>query len=285
MTDPQLATQWFSFPAFDPVAISIGPLAIRWYALSYMVGLLGGWQILRQLAKRADSPLSVLQLDGLLNWVLFGTIIGGRLGYVFFYKPADYLSDPLSIFYIWQGGMAFHGGFLGVVLAVFLYARRHKIPVLPLGDYVALVAPLGLLCGRLANFINGELFGRVTSHPIGMVFPNGGPLPRHPSQLYEAGLEGLVLGCVMIIAWRIGLPKRYPGIGIALFLTGYGLARFIAEFTRQPDHFLGLYDVAGILSISHGQLLSLPMILAGLWLGAAVIKQNNAPAAASHDKK
>lgn len=272
MTDIALAQTWFQFPQIDPIAIAIGPLAIRWYALSYMAGLLGGWQILRKLAKNPNSPVTAIQLDSLLNYVLLGVIAGGRFGYVIFYKPVTYLSDPLSIFKIWEGGMSFHGGFIGVVVAVALFARAHKIPLLALSDRVALVAPLGLFFGRIANFINGELYGRVTSHPAGMVFPNGGPQPRHPSQLYEAGLEGIVLGLIMMIFWRFGLPSRTPGILIAVFLIGYGSARFIVEFAREPDSHIGLYQVTS-LSLSHGQLLSLPMIAIGLIFGAMLLKR------------
>ena len=270
MTD--LVQTWFSFPHIDPVAFAIGPLAIRWYALSYMAGLIGGWQILRYLAKAPTSPVSREQLDNLLNYILFGVIIGGRLGYVLFYKPLDYLADPFSILKVWEGGMSFHGGFIGVVLAVLLFARVQKIPLWALSDRVALVAPLGLFFGRLANFINGELYGRVTSHPIGMIFPNGGPLPRHPSQLYEAGLEGVVLGVIMIILWRMKLAEKYHGILVATFLMGYGLSRFIIEFAREPDSHLGLYDF-GLWQASQGQLLSLPMVAIGFIFALIIIKQ------------
>ena len=272
MTDLALHHTWFQFPMIDPIAIAIGPLVIRWYALSYMAGLLGGWQILRRLAKNPNSHVSALQLDSLLNYVLLGVIAGGRLGYVIFYKPLIYISDPLSIFKIWEGGMSFHGGFIGVVVAVALFARAHKIPLLALSDRVALVAPLGLFFGRIANFINGELYGRVTSHPAGMVFPAGGPVPRHPSQLYEASLEGVALGLIMALAWRFGMTRRYPGILIAVFLIGYGSARFIVEFAREPDSHIGLYHIAS-LALSQGQLLSLPMIAIGLIFGALLLKR------------
>ena len=274
MTTSDTITPWFTFPEFDPVAIAIGPLAIRWYALAYMAGLLCGWYILRRLARNPDSPASPVQLDNLLNWVLFGVIIGGRLGYVVFYKPLAYLSDPAAILRVWEGGMSFHGGFIGVVLAVYLFARRHNIPLGPLSDRIALVAPLGLFFGRLANFINGELYGRITTHPIGMVFPTAGPEPRHPSQLYEAGLEGLLLGLIMIIAWRAGFHQRHDGrfhgLFVGLFLTGYGTARFIVEFFREPDSHIGLYS---LLSLSQGQLLSIPMILLGMLVIALIAKK------------
>ena len=263
MTSSAQHNQWFTFPEFDPIAIAIGPLAIRWYALAYMAGLLGGWYILRRLSRHKDSPVSALQIDQLLNWVLFGVIIGGRLGYVFFYKPLSYLADPIAIFRLWEGGMSFHGGFLGVVFAVALFARRHHIPLWPLSDRIALVAPLGLFFGRLANFINGELYGRVTETPIGMIFPHAGPEPRHPSQLYEAGLEGLLLGLILLGAWRAKWHEKYPSLLVGLFLIGYGIARFVVEFAREPDQHLGLSD---ILSLSQGQLLSLPMIVVGFFI-------------------
>ena len=257
MTDP-----WFTFPIIDPVAISIGPLAIRWYALAYMAGLIGGWQILKRIARSQTSPVHPHQFDQLLNYVLFGVILGGRFGYVLFYKPLAYLSDPLAIFRLWEGGMAFHGGFIGVIVAVWLFAYRHKLHHLALGDMIALVAPLGLFFGRIANFINGELYGRVTSHPIGMIFPHAGTEPRHPSQLYEAGLEGLVLGLVLWGAWRAGLAQKYKGSLIALFLIGYGTARFIVEFYREADAHIGLYHWGGF-ALSQGQLLSMPMVAIG----------------------
>ena len=272
MTD--LAQTWFSFPQIDPVAFAIGPLAIRWYALSYMAGLIGGWQILRYLAKAPTSPVSGAQLDNLLNYILFGVIIGGRIGYVLFYKPLDYLADPFSIIRVWEGGMSFHGGFIGVVLAVLLFARTHKIPLWALSDRVALVAPLGLFFGRLANFINGELYGRVTDHPVGIVFPTGGPLPRHPSQLYEAGLEGVVLGIIMMLVWRMKMAQNHPGILVATFLIGYGIARFIVEFARAPDSHLGLYDL-GLWQASQGQLLSLPMVAIGIIFARIIFRKTS----------
>ena len=263
---------WFTFPIIDPVAISLGPLAIRWYALAYMAGLIGGWQILKRLARRPLSPMQPEQFDQLLNYVLFGVILGGRLGYVLFYQPAAYLANPVAILRIWEGGMAFHGGAIGVILAVWLFAHRHKIDKLALGDRVALVTPIGLCFGRIANFINGELFGRITTHPIGMIFPNGGPEPRHPSQLYEAALEGLVLGLILMIAWRMGAGQKRPGSLIALFLMGYGAARFIVEFYREADAHIGLYDF-GVFALSQGQLLSLPMVAIGIALLAFIPKR------------
>lgn len=268
MTDP------LQFPAFDPIALQIGPLALRWYALAYIAGLVGGWQLMKRLARTltADGRVTIRaeQVDDLLTWVTLGVILGGRLGYVLFYKPSFYLANPGEILQVWQGGMAFHGGLLGVILAVALFARRQKIPMLALGDLVATVVPLGLLFGRIANFINGELWGRPGDVPWAMVFPHGGPLPRHPSQLYEAGLEGLLLLVIMLILFRSGpaLRNRHGAL-TGIFLIGYGLARFTVEFFREPDSFLGLLWAGA----SMGQLLSLPMIAIGAGLLAWVLRK------------
>ena len=251
----------FTFPQIDPVAIALGPLQIRWYALAYVAGLIGGWWMVRRQIKHGLSVLNKDQLDGLMNACLVGILVGGRLGYVLFYNPSAYLAAPLDIVKVWQGGMSFHGGLSGVILAILWSARRYRLSALAIGDEVALVAPLGLLFGRLANFINGELYGRVTDHPFGMVFPGGGPLPRHPSQLYEAGLEGLVL---LALVWAVRRWQRKTGAahGLVLsgFLGGYGLARFMVEYVRAPDAHIGL--LAGGLSM--GQFLCVPMIAAGL---------------------
>lgn len=261
MTDP------LQFPAFDPIALQIGPLALRWYALAYIAGLVGGWQLMKRLARTltADGRVKVTgeQVDDLLTWVTLGVILGGRLGYVLFYKPSFYLANPSEILQVWQGGMAFHGGLLGVIVAMLLFARRHKLPFLALGDMVATVVPLGLLFGRLANFINGELWGRPSDVAWAMVFPHGGPLPRHPSQLYEAVLEGLVLLVVLLVLFytRPVLRNRHGALG-GIFLIGYGAARFTVEFFREPDAFLGLLWAGA----SMGQLLSLPMIAIGVAL-------------------
>lgn len=253
------------FPDIDPVAIHIGPLAIRWYALAYIAGLLGGWTYLRWLVRRPPKAMTVEQVDDLLVWVTLGVVLGGRLGYVLFYKPGYYLANPGDIVAVWQGGMSFHGGLLGVIIALFLFCRRHRLSIPAVGDVVACVTPLGLLFGRLANFINGELFGRPAPDvPWAMVFPNGGPLPRHPSQLYEAALEGLVLLVVMHLLWRREALRLRPGFLGGAFLVGYGMARIIAELFREPDAHLGF--LAG--GVTMGQLLSLPMVLTGLALMA-----------------
>lgn len=252
-----------TFPAIDPVAISIGPLAIRWYALAYITGLLLGWWYCRWLAGRSPHGISRAAIDDLLLWVTLGVILGGRLGYVLFYKPGYYLANPLEIFVVWQGGMSFHGGLLGVVVALAIFAHRRAIPVLGLADLLAATTPIGLLLGRLANFINGELYGRASDVPWAMVFPGGGPLPRHPSQLYEAALEGLVLFLVLHILVRRGWLRRTGAI-TGFFLIGYAVARMIVELFREPDAHLGFL----FAQITMGQLLSLPMLLAGLMLVA-----------------
>ena len=256
----------FTFPTIDPVAIALGPLQIRWYALAYVAGLMGGWWMMRRQIRAGQSVLDNNQLDGLLNASLIGILIGGRLGYVLFYNPVVYLTAPLDILKVWEGGMSFHGGLTGVILAILWCARRYQLRALAIGDEVALVAPLGLLFGRLANFINGELYGRVTNHPLGLVFPSGGPLPRHPSQLYEAGLEGLMLLCLVWALRRWQLKKRLGhGLILSFFLGGYGLARFGIELLREPDAHIGLL-ATGLFSagLTMGQLLCLPMIMAGL---------------------
>jgi phosphatidylglycerol:prolipoprotein diacylglycerol transferase len=252
------------FPNFDPVLISIGPLAIRWYALAYIVGILLGWLYARMLIRNealwgGRAPLAVSDFDDFIVWVTLGIILGGRLGYVLFYNPAHFAANPLEIVQVWGGGMSFHGGFAGCVIAVLLFARSAKVPVLSLGDLTCAVAPIGLFLGRIANFINGELWGRPTDVPWAFVFPGAGPLPRHPSQLYEAALEGLVLFIVLAVAVRMGALKR-PGLTIGLFAIVYALGRSFCEFFREPDPQLGF--LWGGLTM--GMLLSIPLFLAGI---------------------
>ncbi len=252
------------FPNFDPVLISIGPLAIRWYALAYIVGILLGWLYARMLIRNealwgGRAPLTVGNFDDFIVWITLGIILGGRLGYVLFYNPAYFAANPLEIVQVWGGGMSFHGGFAGCVIAVLLFARSAKVPVLSLGDLTCAVAPIGLFLGRIANFINGELWGRPTDVPWAFVFPGAGPLPRHPSQLYEAVLEGLVLFIVLAIAVRMGALKR-PGLTIGLFAIVYALGRSFCEFFREPDPQLGF--LWGGLTM--GMLLSIPLFLAGI---------------------
>ncbi|AWD21700.1 prolipoprotein diacylglyceryl transferase [Fuscovulum blasticum] len=278
------------FPDISPNVFEI-PLggmtfALRWYALAYIFGLLLGWWLVTRAVRTprlwpGEAPMSAEQVERLLTWVIFGVILGGRLGYVLFYQPGDYLADPLAALRIWEGGMSFHGGFLGVVVAGLWFCRREKIPLLPTGDLMAMVAPIGLFLGRLANFVNAELWGRPTDLPWGVVFPGAAAqacatattaCARHPSQLYEAALEGLILGALVLwLAWRRG-AFRWPGLVMGTFLAGYGIARFLVEFVRQPDaqfvspgNPLGLAWHVGGWGLTMGQMLSLPMIAVGLW--------------------
>jgi phosphatidylglycerol:prolipoprotein diacylglycerol transferase len=256
------------FPVFDPVAVAIGPFVIRWYALAYIGGIVLGWFYARTLLKNVrlwggPAPISVLQLDDFILWVTLGIILGGRTGYVLFYNLPFFLKDPIEIFELWKGGMSFHGGFMGCVVAVIWFARRNGIPTLSLGDVITAVGPIGLFLGRIANFINSELWGRAAepSLPWAMVFPNGGPLPRHPSQLYEAGLEGLVLLVVLAVMVRFGALKR-PGLILGSFIALYGLARIASELFREPDPQLGFLW----RGLTMGMLLSVPMLIAGAFL-------------------
>jgi phosphatidylglycerol---prolipoprotein diacylglyceryl transferase len=257
-----------TFPVFNPVAISLGPIAIRWYALAYIGGIVLGWIYARALIKSeklwgGPAPISLVQMDDFILWVTVGIIVGGRSGYVLFYNLPFFIEHPAAIFKLWEGGMSFHGGFLGCVVAVMWFARRNGISILSLGDITTAVGPIGLFLGRLANFINSELWGRVTdpSLPWGVIFPNGGPLPRHPSQLYEAFLEGIVLFTVLAVMIRMGALKR-PGLILGSFITIYALARITGEMFREPDPQLGF--LWGGLTM--GMLLSVPMIVAGIIL-------------------
>ncbi|MGD1886369.1 MAG: prolipoprotein diacylglyceryl transferase [Cohaesibacteraceae bacterium] len=256
-----------AFPVIDPVALQIGPIAIRWYALAYIAGLLGGWWYARRLLTRprlwapASAPYTAADIDDFLTWATLGVIIGGRLGYVLFYDPATYLADPVSILYVWQGGMAFHGGLLGVIIAMVLFSRARGASLRALFDVIAASTPIGLFFGRIANFVNGELWGRPTDVPWAMVFPMAGPETRHPSQLYQAVGEGLVLFVLCAIAIRLGALRR-PGLTAGIFMLGYGIARFLAEYVRAFDPTIGL--IGGFLTM--GQLLSLPMLVVGALL-------------------
>ena len=250
-----------AFPTIDPVAIQIGPFALRWYALAYVVSILLGWRYARALVARNESPLTPKMLDDFVGWAVLGIVLGGRIGYVVFYNPGYYLENPLQIFALWQGGMSFHGGLIGVISAMALFAHRRDLRVFQLSDTVAAATPIGLFFGRLANFTNGELFGWPSHVPWAMVFPNGGPLPRHPSQLYEAALEGLLLFCVLAVAaWRYQALRR-PGLLSGLFLCGYALSRMAVELFREPDPQLGFL----IGGATMGQLLSLPMFAFGIF--------------------
>jgi len=248
-------------PNFDPIAFSLGPLAVRWYGLMYLAGFAAGWWLGLSRISRGLAPITRQQFDDLLFLAVLGVILGGRLGYVLFYKPAYYAAHPLEIFAIWQGGMSFHGGLLGVMLAMAFAARRHGVDWLRVMDFVAPLCPLGLAAGRMGNFINGELWGRVTDLPWGMVFRGAGDAPRHPSQLYQFALEGVAL---FVLLWWFSAKPRPRGQVSALFLAGYGAFRFVAELAREPDAFLGYLA----LGLSMGQWLSVPMILGGALLFA-----------------
>ena len=265
-----------AFPAFDPVLISFGPVAVRWYALAYIVGILLGWLYVRTIIKReklwdGPPPMTVTDYDDFVLWVTLGIILGGRIGYVLFYNPSYFAQHPLESIELWKGGMSFHGGFLGCVLAVVLFARHRGLSILSLGDLTCAAGTIGIFLGRIANFINGELWGRPTDVPWGMVFPTGGPLPRHPSQLYEALLEGLVLFVALTMLVRRGALKR-PGFIIGAFAFGYGIARSICELFREPDVQIGF--LWGGLTM--GTLLSAPLILTGLALMAVAMRRKGA---------
>jgi phosphatidylglycerol:prolipoprotein diacylglycerol transferase len=279
-----------TFPNIGPeiFAIDLGGfhLALRWYALAYIAGIMIGWRLIStairspRLWHNDTPPINADQLEALMTWIIVGIIAGGRLGFVAFYQPTYYLANPSEILMVWQGGMSFHGGFLGVVLAIWLFARRHKLPLLPLADAFAFASPAGLLLGRIANFINAELWGRSSDMPWAVIFPGEhaqfcpdvvGICARHPSQLYEAAMEGLILGAVLLfVVWRRDWLKK-PGQTAGLFFAGYGVSRFIVELFRQADgqfitfeNPMGYVVRFGDLGLSMGQVLSLPMLFVGL---------------------
>lgn len=245
------------YPEIDPVLIHIGPLAVRWYGLMYLLGFLAAYQLIRRLSIRRKLDLTGDGVSDLLFYCVLGVIVGGRCGYVLFYNAGYFLHHPLEIFAVWQGGMSFHGGLLGVVCAAVLFCRRKKLPLLLTGDVLTTSATIGLGLGRLGNFINGELWGRVTDVPWGMVFPQAGPMPRHPSQLYEFLLEGVLLFGLL---WWLHRKDVRHGVPFFSFFAGYGLFRFLVEFVRQPDAQLGFLWGGATM----GQLLSLPMLAFGL---------------------
>ncbi len=250
------------FPNIDPVLVRLGPLVIRWYAVAYLAGLFAGIWYMRRLVSAPPALMTSAQVDRLLLWMLGGIVLGGRLGYVLFYKPTFYLANPIEILKTWEGGMSFHGGPLGVVVAIILFGHYTKVNHWYVADNVGCVVPIGLGFGRLANFINGELWGRPAPHvPWAMVFPGAGNIPRHPSQLYQAVLEGLVLLLAMHLLWRSPRIRCRPGILAGCFCMGYGVVRIIGEFFREPDTFIGFLPGGTTM----GQWLSLPMILAGAW--------------------
>lgn len=251
------------FPDINPIALSLGSLQIRWYALAYLAGFVLGWRYaLYLVGPHKAEPLTRESLDDFLSWAILAVILGGRMGYVLFYQTGAYFSDPLEIFKIWHGGMSFHGGALGMIAAMVAYTRLKKIPLLRLSDVVVCVVPIGLFFGRLANFVNGELYGRVSTAPWAVVFPHAGDLPRHPSQIYEALLEGVLLFCVLFLLSHKTRLREKPGMLSGVFLAGYGLCRFTVEFFREPDAQLGY--ILGFLTM--GQILCLPMVAGGLFL-------------------
>jgi len=257
-----------SFPEIDPVIFSLGPLAVRWYGLAYVVGIVLGWRYARRIVETGrlwpggKAPMTLTDLDDFLLWGVLGIVAGGRIGYILFYDFAAVAANPLRALEIWNGGMSFHGGLIGTLLAMVLFARARSIPLFNLFDVVGAVVPIGLFFGRLANFINAELWGKLTNVPWAFVFPTGGPFPRHPTQLYEAGLEGLVLvAALAFLIYRRGALAR-PGLVAGAFATGYGMARIFVEIFREPDAHIG-YLSGGWLTM--GMLLSLPLLAAGLW--------------------
>ncbi|MEI6484898.1 MAG: prolipoprotein diacylglyceryl transferase [Sphingomonadales bacterium] len=261
-SDLPLRREIFTIPAFNMFGTLWGPFSPRWYSLAYITGIAGGWWLLTRMIRQPGAPLGTVQLDDFITWATLGVIGGGRLGYVIFYNPAEYLAHPVQILRMWDGGMSFHGGCFGVIAACFLHGWWSKYSGLRLLDYVATVTPLGLGVGRLANFVNGELWGRPTGTDWGIIFPDAGPEPRYPSQLFEAGLEGVVLFALLnILFWRSDARLR-PGLLAGLFGIGYGLSRVIIENYREPDRQLGILSTG----LTMGQTLSLPLLAVGLLL-------------------
>jgi phosphatidylglycerol:prolipoprotein diacylglycerol transferase len=270
------------FPAIDPVLVEVGPFAIRWYALSYIVGIFIGWWYSKRLVRNtalwgpAGPPMKPADIDDFVVWATLGIVLGGRIGYVLFYDLPVFAANPLEIFALWHGGMSFHGGFLGMILAMTLFARSRKIRIWSFIDVIAAGVPIGICLVRLANFINGELFGRASDAPWAMVFPNGGDIARHPSQLYEAGLEGIVLFLVIRLFTHRYHRLATTGFVSGIFCAGYGIARTFSEFFREPDIQIGY--LAGGLTM--GMLLSIPMILFGVALLLWSVRRKPAPATA-----
>jgi phosphatidylglycerol---prolipoprotein diacylglyceryl transferase len=248
-----------TFPDFDPVAFTWGVLVVRWYALAYIVGIVVAWKYTTWLNRRPAGLIAQAALDDFLAWAVLGIVLGGRIGYVLFYQPGFFLHNPLAILELWHGGMSFHGGLIGIIFAMLLFAHRRTVSPFVLTDLVATAAPIGLFLGRLANFINGELFGRTSTLPWAMVFPGGGPVSRHPSQIYEALLEGILLFVLLFVLAVPFKARRWPGLLSGAFLIGYGTTRILAEFFREPDPQLGFLWGGATM----GQILSVPMVLLG----------------------
>ncbi|GEA12464.1 prolipoprotein diacylglyceryl transferase [Alteromonas sp. KUL49] len=262
-------SSYLVFPSIDPVIFSVGPLSVRWYGMMYLVAFVAAYLLAQK--RLSNTTWTKDQVSDMLFWGFIGVILGGRLGYVFFYQFGMFLDDPLYLFKIWTGGMSFHGGLIGVLVALFWQAKRMGTTFLALGDFVAPLVPIGLGAGRIGNFLNAELWGRTTDVPWAVIFPNAGNEPRHPSQLYEFALEGVVL---FVILWMYSAKPRPVGAVGGVFLLGYGSFRFIIEFFREPDAHIGLYQ----LGLSQGQLLCLPMILLGLILLLRAYKRDDANA-------
>ena len=250
------------YPAIDPILVQFGPFAIRWYALAYIAGLVIGWRYCLAIAKRPPQVARAQDIDDFLVWATLGVVLGGRTGYVLFYQPDFYFHNPGQIIALWHGGMSFHGGAAGVIIALALFCRQRRISFLAFSDIITCAVPIGLFFGRIANFINGELWGRVTDVPWAMVFPHAGPLPRHPSELYEAFMEGVVLFTILFLLQSRTTLRERPGSLSGIFLIGYAVARIIGEMFRQPDPQLGFL----FLGVTMGQVLSVPLLLAGAWL-------------------
>jgi len=250
------------FPAIDPIALEFGPVVVRWYSLAYVIGLLFGWRYALTLVSKFKLSITRMHVDDFLLWATLGVIIGGRLGYVLFYKPSYFAQNIPEILAVWNGGMSFHGGAIGVLVATGVFCRKNKISIFSFGDLICAGVPIGLFFGRVANFINGELYGRQTTIPWGVIFPGAGPEPRHPSQLYEATLEGVILFAVIaVLVYRFNVLSR-PGLVAGCFFLGYGISRFTVEFVREPDAHLGL--IFGPITL--GQILTIPLAIGGLWL-------------------
>ena len=258
-----------TFPHIDPVVLHIGPLAVRWYGLMYVLGTLVAWWLARRRAQAGGRGWNARQVDDLIVFSLLGVILGARLGYVLFYDLAFYLESPAQMLKLWQGGMSFHGGLIGVLVAMAWVARRNGHTFWQTVDMVAPLVPPGLFFGRIGNFINAELYGRITESPLGMIFPGAGPLPRHPSQLYEAFFEGIIL---FIVLWYFSFRKRPGGAVSAVFAIGYGLCRFFVEFFRQPDAHLG---PVAFNWLTMGQILCLPLIVSGILVLLYVYRSSN----------
>ena len=256
-----------NFTQIDPIIFSIGPLAVRWYGMMYLLGFVGAYFMMCHIVKLREWPIKKEAISDLLFYAVLGVVIGGRCGYTLFYNSNYYFRHPLEILYVWEGGMSFHGGLLGVVTVLLFFCWHRKLPLLQVADIAVSAVPIGLGFGRIGNFINGELWGRVTTHPWGVVFPGGGSLPRHPSQLYEAALEGVVLFILIYLLHRLKVRRGLPAFSFVLF---YGIFRFMVEFVRQPDNHLGFLWGGATM----GQLLSLPMILFGLGGVIYVLKKN-----------